>query len=303
MKKSKNTTWILSLGIFLVTMIFIPILLNDFFKNGRLFFLFGRGIKTGEDLGNVEWLAFWGSFLGGAATMIAVFLTLRQNTNILKQNDAMLKLNKDMLKNNEKTLEVNKENQEFQEENLRLTHMPYIDVRFLELEDIIDSILLPPSGFVIIKNDNKTIRKTLDKYYREAVINNFIQGMPSEAKDKLTIEEIPFIECEDINFVNILIVQKSSSLAKNLTLSYIKLDESDKELTKVLPPIALASNESIQLPVLFDKDCSKSTFKFIVMYEDIRGYKYEQFFLIQNKGFMGYSYELMSQPTLLNKIK
>lgn len=33
----------------------------------------------GMNIGSVEWLAFWGSYLGGKATLIAVCFTLRQN--------------------------------------------------------------------------------------------------------------------------------------------------------------------------------------------------------------------------------
>lgn len=55
--------------------ILLPILIN--------IFLFLPFPPTPNDLGNKDWLSFWGSFLGGCfggiTTLIAVYLTLKQN--------------------------------------------------------------------------------------------------------------------------------------------------------------------------------------------------------------------------------
>ncbi|USK31346.1 hypothetical protein LIT32_27360 (plasmid) [Bacillus sp. CMF21] len=72
-------------------------------------------LETGAELGNVEWLAFLGSYLGGAATLTADGLTLWQNTKVIKQNE-----------------QINIQNQKnlnFQEESSRIALMPYLDVR------------------------------------------------------------------------------------------------------------------------------------------------------------------------------
>jgi hypothetical protein len=77
--KSTQTKTIIIFG--LTLLIIIPIILNFllllfnwlFHKFNFNFSAFG--------LGNSEWLAFWGSYLGGIATLFAVFLTVKQAEN------------------------------------------------------------------------------------------------------------------------------------------------------------------------------------------------------------------------------
>lgn len=75
----KQNKWFIPTSLMLVL---IPLILN-------LFFIYGN-VGTGAELGNVEWLGFWGSYLGGVATLTAVCLTLMQNMKVIKQNEQII---------------------------------------------------------------------------------------------------------------------------------------------------------------------------------------------------------------------
>ncbi|MBS4194160.1 hypothetical protein [Lederbergia citri] len=142
----KDNKWIIPISLLIVL---IPVGLNIFYIYGDL--------NTGKDLGNAEWLAFWGSYLGGAATLIAVCLTLSQNMKVIKQN--------------EKIFIQNQENLKFQEERSRIALMPYIEVMVSLDEDMSlhKTKLHPPNGFIILKNKNDAIRFSSDfpeKYHQ-----------------------------------------------------------------------------------------------------------------------------------------
>ena len=238
----------------------------------NLFFLYGD-FGSGKGLGNKEWLGFWGSYLGGAATLFAVWLTLRQNEKLIEQN--------------EQTLLQNQKNIEFQEEMARISAMPYIDVNLSLEKDLHKSILQPPNGFIILEDD-KTGRITADlpkKYHKslESPIEN--------------IDENGVIATvmTDICLVKLVLIQKAPSLARKIELTTKRADTED-ELLYLTPYFTLSEGDRIQLPILFDRNFPKGRYEFTINFEDIEGRPYRQFFYIHHKGGSRYNFEMVSPP-------
>ena len=166
----KNNKWIF---IFLPLIILIPMCLNIFFINGNL--------NTGKNLGNVEWLAFWGSYLGGAATLIAVCLTLSQNMKVIKQN----------------------------EERSRIARMPYIEVMPFLDDDIHTTRLQPPNGFIIFTNNNvDKFRYDFPEKYRQIIESG-------QTKEPV----FNTLRNSNHSFIRLILTQKAPSLARNIQLS------------------------------------------------------------------------------------
>jgi hypothetical protein len=264
----KKNKWFFPIGLLIFL---VPLALN-------LFFIYGD-VKTGTELGNVEWLAFWGSYLGGAATLFAVFLTLSQNMKVIKQN--------------KKIIIQNQENLNFQEERSRIALMPYIDVRVLIDPDLHKSKLQPPNGFITLYNqDSATVRSDLPKHYHEIIE---LSGL-EETKSNGVIT----LRASKINFVRIIMTQKAPNLARNIELSVCKNGDQEKTGLYLTPSFVLASGESVKLPILFDRDFREGDYKFTLSFEDIEGRSYKQFFTILHKGNAGYSFFPVSSPKLQN---
>ena len=262
----KKNKWFIPIVILIVL---IPLVLNLFFLHGK--------VSTGAELGNVEWLAFWGSYLGGAATLIAVCLTLRQNMKVIKQN--------------EQIIIHNQENLIFQEERSRIALMPYIEARVFVDKELHKSKLQPPNGFIILSNqDSVTTCSDLPKKYYQIIESGNIE----ETK----VNGVISIRPSNINFVRLIITQKAPSLARNITLSVCKYENPEELDICLIPEFVLASGESVKLPVLFNKNWPEGDYKFIMSFEDIEGHRYEQFFSILHKGNEGYTFKPASTPKL-----
>lgn len=247
--------------IFYVIILFlaIPLGLN-------LLFLYGD-FGSGKDLGNKEWLGFWGSYLGGVATLFAVWLTLRQN---------------------ERTFLQNQRNIEFQEERARISAMPYIDV-YLSLEkDIHKSTLQPPNGFIILK-DNKTRWMTAD------LPKEYHKILESSVEENIDENGVTCVKVTDIYLVKLVLIQKAPSLARSIELT-TKMPDTKDEALYLTPKFTLSEGEKIQLPILFDRGLPKGRYEFTINFEDIEGRPYRQIFYIQHKGGSKIGYEWVSPP-------
>lgn len=264
----KKNKWFIPI---LLLIVLIPLVLN-------LFFIYGN-VGTGAKLGNVEWLAFWGSYLGGAATLIAVCLTLRQNLKVIRQN--------------EQIFIQNQENLNFQEERSRVALMPYIDVRVFFDEELHKSKLQPPNGFITLTNqDSVKVSSDLPKNYHQIIASGMIEENQGDG--------VITIRSSNINFVRLIMTQKAPSLARNIELSVCKKGEQKEKSIYLVPKFVLASGESVRLPVLFDKDWPEGDYEFILSFEDVEGHSYEQFFSILHRGYAGFSVNHISSPKLQN---
>jgi hypothetical protein len=265
----QENKWFILIAI-LIT--FTPVALN-------LFFLYGD-VDTGEELGNVEWLAFWGSYLGGTATLIAVYLTLNQNMQVIKQN--------------EQIIIQNQHNLIFQEERSRVTLMPYIDVRVFVDKEFHMKTLQPPNGFIILSQGNSVIYKSvLSKNYQKIIERGMIEE--TESDGVITSSLSP------INFILLVMTQKAPSIARNIKLSVHKKGKLREKSIYLTPDFVMASGEIITLPILFDKSWPEGDYCFILSLKDIEGRQYEQCFSIQHKGMKGYSFYPVSSPKLVEQ--
>ncbi|WP_214805764.1 MULTISPECIES: hypothetical protein [unclassified Exiguobacterium] len=257
----KNKTIFISVIIFLL----IPVVLNIVFIHGAF--------SSGKDLGNKEWLGFWGSYLGGTATLLAVWLTLRQNKKIIIQNEQILFYNKKGL--------------EFQEEKARLSILPYIDVNIFNNEDIHKLNLQQPSGFIILKRPKESLitNKLSDEY--RGILENPLEEIHSDGV--ITTMVI------DVCLINLVLTQKSPSLARNIYLT-IEDSNSNTEPLTLTPLFVLSEGEKLQLPILFDRGFPKERYEFTLNFEDIEGRLYKQKFYIHYKRAGNYSFEVVSPP-------
>ncbi|WP_433958528.1 hypothetical protein [Cytobacillus horneckiae] len=255
--------------IILSLVILIPVCLN-------LFMLFGD-IKTGTGLGNAEWLAFWGSFLGGAATLTAVFLTLKQNSKVIEDNQTVIKLNEDILEENKKVIEQNEKlfeqnerNMEFQMERERLSLMPYIDIS--EIADFKASTYLkPPNGYIIIGPKGLEYTARIPKE-----VLTYIQqkNIVTQRENKIAVK------LSTTQFIPFKVTQKAGSLAADVKIYSRPKGEEEQKLT---PHFALAQGESITVGVVFTDDSKIGRYGFSFKFKDIQGRGYEQSFLLMRK--------------------
>ncbi|MEK3977402.1 hypothetical protein MKZ20_21440 [Psychrobacillus sp. FSL K6-2684] len=267
----KDNKWIIPI---LTLILFFPVCLNIFFIYGDL--------NTGKDLRNVEWLAFWGSYLGGAATLIAVCLTLSQNMKFFKQN--------------EKIFIQNQKSLIFQEERSRIALMPYIEVMVSLDEDMSlhKTKLHPPNGFITLSNnnDNKRFSSNFPNKYHKSIESGWIEESIGNGVESL--------RRANHNFIRLVMTQKAPSLARNIQLSVCVIEGGEEKRIYLHPPFVLATMEKVKLPIFFDENWGEGEYKFIVSFEDIEGRGYEQFFTIHHKKSLNYSFNAISEPKLTN---
>lgn len=238
----------------------------------NLFFLYGD-FGSGKGLGNKEWLGFWGSYLGGAATLFAVWLTIRQNEKLIDQN--------------EQTLLQYQQNIEFQEERVRISAMPYIDVNLSLEKDLYKSILQPPNGFIILEDDKTGwITTNLPKKYHKSLESSL---------ENINENGLITTVTTDIRLVNLMLNQKAPSLARKIELTTKRTDTED-ELLYLTPYFTLSEGDSVKLPILFDRNFPKGRYEFTLNFEDIEGRPYRQIFYIHHNGGSQYSFEMVSPP-------
>ena len=284
MKKDKNlsvSTWIIVL--FVLFTIITPIIIN--------WLLFLPYPSTPADLGNKDWLAFWGSFIGGSiggiATLFAVYYTLKQN------------------------IEQNKVNQDIQRKQLRLEIIPYIDVRlFLDeliknpayflFKDLIedqettmeennskDSVVQFPSGYILFKSTDVTYSNKLNNKYRSLLEQGGI-----EQKQEGNV--ISFYN-SGIRAVTISLKNIGVSSAINVTL---ELNSSSFKNYAIMPSFNHRVDEVVVLKLVFDKDFPDGEHSFSINFDDLQGNVYVQHFKIKLKDKGNYL-ERISSPELV----
>ncbi|MEK3769638.1 hypothetical protein MKY14_13815 [Paenibacillus sp. FSL R5-0887] len=285
MKKRKNisvnTTIII---VFLITTIIIPIIIN------RVLFL--PYPTTANDLGNKDWLAFWGSFLGGSlggvATLFAVYYTLKQN------------------------IEQNQNNLNIQYEKSRKDIIPYIDVRLFldnsmgnpayfmfkglfEEEDKSkegqgseEKTVQFPSGYILFKNENITYSNKLDKKYK-AILE---QGGIEQRQEGNVIS---FYDSK-IQMAGITLCNIGMSSAIDVTLELNSNSFSDYA---IMPSFNLRVSELNVLRFVFDRDFPEGDHIFIIKINDLHGNRYVQTFKVKLKSEGNYL-ERVTPPKLIS---
>lgn len=277
---NKVSVWVFVL--FGVSMILFPILINSS--------LFGIFPSTPSDLGNAEWLSFWGSFIGGAiggvATLIAISYTLIQNSRY------HIELMKTQYNSNQMILDN-------QNEMKRVDVMPFISFagkfkdRFtvstldsksninLRYEKIFD---FPETYFIFDKDISWTTK--LNDPYKKLLNNNGLELKGNSLVDTGVIEQ------------SIEICNLGLGSAINVIVDLLN---QDKTVIKkmLLPPFNIINNKPIEWRLVFGEHFTIGTYfiKFSMM--DIQcKYFYEQKIKIiySQKNF---SYENISKPVLI----
>lgn len=234
--------------VIVVLIILAPLALN-------IFFLFGD-MRTGSELSNADWLLFWGSFLGGIATLAAVFLTLNQNAKLIEQN----------------------------QERERLNLMPYLDYLPDEKESIHLESLIPPNVFLILEsNDKIDVTTSMPKRYQTLIDRNF---MLVESNGEVDITRVT-----GDYYRQFKLVQKSNNLAKDVKVSISTNLKSEPLKTATL--FTLSSKESLKMPILISNTFPRGSVWLVFDFEDIEERNYRQVFRFdltnENMSFKGIS--------------
>lgn len=88
--KDRKKIWLM-IAIIGAACIFVPLVINYLIRSSNLVYQkYGWNISANE-LGNKEWFAFWGSFIGGIITLIAFIGAWYQNKKALEQQDLVTK--------------------------------------------------------------------------------------------------------------------------------------------------------------------------------------------------------------------
>lgn len=147
-KRIKRTTLVLVICIVIALIsLLLPPLVNHMFINAHF--------ETGADLGNSEWLGFWGSYLGGvfssSAALIALYITISQQEH--HHSDSLT--------------------------SIRLNHLPIPTIDYL-FKDISKEPVLLDTLFLVYEND-KTVSSQLiitEKDFRAYVSQNIDTHLP-----------------------------------------------------------------------------------------------------------------------------
>lgn len=285
MKKEKNLSISTRIIImFLLATIIIPIIIN--------LLLYLPFPPTPSDLGNKEWLAFWGSFIGGSiggiATLFAVYYTLKQN------------------------IEQNQTNLNVQRKQSRLDIIPYIDVRlFLDkpsmnpayfiFRDLLieeqdqpkekscseDKVIQFPSGYIIFKSDKVYYSNKLDKEYKTILE----QGGIAQRQEGNVIS----FYNSGVRSVSISMTNIGLSSAINVTL---ELNSNTFSNYAIMPSFNLKVQELVVLNLVFDRDFPDGEHLFNIKTDDLQGNEYIQRFKIKLKDKGNYL-ERISSPELI----
>lgn len=284
MKKDKNlslSTRIIVL--FVIFSIIIPIIINSL--------LFLPYPSTPADLGNKDWLAFWGSFIGGSigglATLFAVYYTLKQN------------------------IEQNQANVNIQRKQSRLEIIPYIDVRlflakptmnpaYFLFKDIIedqdqteeetgskDTTTQFPSGYILFRSTDVSYSNKLDNKYKSILDQGGI-GQRQEG-------DVTYFYDSGIRTVTISLKNIGISSAINVTL---QLNSNTFKDYAIMPSFNQRVDEIVILNLVFDKDFPDGEHLFDIKFDDLQGNVYVQHFKVKLKDKGNYL-ERVSSPELV----
>lgn len=283
-KDNKLPVSIKIIFVFVLLTIIIPIIINQL--------LFLPYPATPSDIGNKDWLTFWGSFIGGSiggiATLFAVYYTLRQN------------------------LEHNQNNLDVQMKQSRLGIIPYIDVRlfidkpmgnpvYFMFKDLFkgedkptekevkeETIIQFPSGYVLFKKDNVSYSNILDKQYKTILE----QGGIAQRQEGGVIT---FYDSR-IKMVGISLNNIGMSSAVNVTL---ELNNNTFTNYAIMPTFNFKVDELIVLNLVFDREFPEGENTFKIKFYDLQGNSYIQQFNVRIKDKDNYL-ESITSPELEN---
>lgn len=269
----KVNKWIVA---FVVSIVLIPILINSS--------LFLRYPPTPSDLGNADWLTFWGNFIGGSiggiSTLIAISYTLNQNS----------KYHKELMVNQ---ADSNKEIVENQNEMKRVDVMPYLNFVVEEDNYCKLAVLNFPNTYIIFDDVIFNTTKLSDQYKK--MIND------AEKNDGIENTGNKFMKTIELLQQTVEICNLGLGTAVNVIVDLCSEDGS--VIKKMLIPlINIVNNKPIKWRLLFCNKFNNGTYfiKFSMM--DIQcKYFYEQKikFIYSSENF---SYENIMKPVLIKEI-
>lgn len=246
------------------------------------------------DLDINAWLAYWGAYFGGAATLIAIYLTI----GFSKKNiDIQLKT---------------------ESESRRMSVRPFIDAKVNYNEfypsyqaELLEKRLSPPSFYLIVGRVNSYHSIDAESHYME-------KGFLQDHSDGRTYKEPDIKGIISISFSNI-----GSEAAIRMTPFISKRDESTSEFEdlhfpyddklyefeeptqtgrKDIPAFHLAKNETMDIKFVFEADDPAITYRLELIYADILGNPYSQhilFKLVVIDGECKFGMGMMQLPGLI----
>lgn len=177
-------------------------------------FILGNNIPS--NIGNDVWASFLGSYIGGIATLLAVFITINDNNKKIQQQK----------------VDANKE----QEEQRRLSIKPYLDTRF----NFFDNNVFVGTNdrvFDFSKNEVKYIRFRLteldrkrielnQEYVDHAYLKYSIRNIGAGSAVDLTIKvnntktEMAIAKDECVNLLFLIAFQEETKVPLNLEFDF-----------------------------------------------------------------------------------
>lgn len=293
MKKQKRNILDGSVKIIVVLSIvtfIIPIVIN--------LFLYLPFPPTPSDLGNKDWLAFWGSFLGGCfggiATLFAVYYTLKQN---LSQHQQL------MDEQNKKT---------------RLEVLPFIDIKIIrengksvDLSPLLLGSLLGSSS----NNSDKKDKNSDEPLYQfpsgYIIFEEEMQYHTSLPEDYKRIFEFGGLERKQTSNGYAIIDSRTTKMqllfsniglysAIGVVLTLMNKDENVIQ-EYLMPSFNMRAGENVILNFVFGKNFASGDYLLQLSFQDIYSNKYYQkqtFNYINDSSFCQVNMESISTPTL-----
>ena len=194
-----------------LVVVLIPILMD--------IFILGNNVMS--NIGNDVWAGFLGNYIGGIATLLAVFITINDNNKKIQQQK----------------IDADKE----QEEQRRLSIKPYLDTQFNFFDD---SVAVEANDRVIdlVKSEVKYVRFKLtemdrkrieihQKYIDHAYLKYSVRNIGAGSAVDLTIKvndrkiEMALAKDECVNLLFLITFQEETEVSLNLEFDFWDTEE------------------------------------------------------------------------------
>jgi hypothetical protein len=232
--------------IFIGFLITFPIILN--------WLLYYDFPPTPPDLDNSNWLSFWGSFMGGIATIIAVYLTLTQNFKFQKERD-------------------------------RLNVLPYINLSILNDEKV-EQTYKAPSGHLIINGDTFNYECTLPKKYEILKDFNIIRIEKSPDSICHILLEVKNIGIQTAINVNTSLINKEEKCIKGKFIDYNLPLDNRIIISTIFPKKSDEYTLKFKYNDIYNKYTYTNSFKIKTKYDETSNITELGIFLITEQKFV-----------------
>lgn len=238
-RKETSMKKVLKIAVAIMIILIIPVLMD--------YLILGNNVPS--NIGNDVWAGFLGSYIGGIATLLAVFITINDNNKKIRQQK----------------IEEDKE----QAEQRRLSIKPYLDTRFtffdqsvcVGINDRVFDMMkseIKYTRFNLTDSDRKRIqinREYIDHVYLKYSVRNIGAGSAVDMVVKVNGRDtiMAIAKDESINLFFLISLQGEKQVPLNLSFDFWDTESRGHYLQEEKLLVEIVDDELKVVPVLKSK--------------------------------------------------